>query len=239
METWAAKDPDAVLDYTYTIPLDEGDGVASYTLTRVSGTVVIDSDSEAAGVVTAWLSGGAAGETSLFLIAWITDDGREDDDYITLLVSDDAAPVALTDYAKPAPSDLIARYPAFADVNTTTIQYWLTDAERFVDDSWIEGDYAAGLMAMAAHNMVLAGLGTEAAATSELPAGVTSFKSGALSVAFSEGAANDRATGALSSTRYGAEFAMLRRRNKGGPRVTPTGTVPYVSQRYVDGEDVA
>jgi hypothetical protein len=239
MTTWAAKDPDAVLDYTYTIPLDEGDSVASYTLTRVSGTVVIDDDSNAGPVVTATLSGGTDGETSIFRIAWVTTAGREDDDYISLHISDDAGELALTDYAKPRPDHLKARYPAFADVPTATIQYWLTDAERFVDDSWTEGDYAAGLMAMAAHNMALAGLGTEAAATADLPAGVTSFKSGALSVQFSEDAANDRTTGSLSSTRYGAEFAMLRRRNRAGPRVTATGTVPYVSQRYVDGEDVA
>ena len=38
-----------------------------------------------------------------------------------------------------------------------TIRTWLTDAERFVDRSWAEGDYAAALMAKAAHEMVLLG----------------------------------------------------------------------------------
>jgi len=140
-------------------------------------------------------------------------------------------------YEAPTPEDLIARYPAFAAVDPDTIQYWLTDAERFVDESWTEGDYPIAIMALAAHNMVLAGLGTDAAATAELPGGVTNFKSGSLSVSFSDKAASDRAAGALASTRYGAEFAALRRRNRGGPRVTATGTLPYSPQHYVDGGD--
>lgn len=238
METWAAKDPDAVLDYTYIIPLDEGDSVASYTLTVMSGTVVIDADSNAGAVVTATLSGGTDGETALFRIAWETTAGREDDDYISQLVSDDAGALVLTDYAKPKPDHLKVRYPAFAGVPTATIQYWLTDAERFVDDSWTEGDYAAALMALAAHNMALAGLGADAAATADLPAGVTRLKSGSLDVSFGDAHAEARATGALAATRYGAEYAMLRRVNKGGARVTPTGTLPYVQQRYVDGEEI-
>jgi hypothetical protein len=141
-------------------------------------------------------------------------------------------------YEAPAPADLIARYPAFTAVADETIQYWLTDAERFVDESWIEGDYAPALMARAAHEMALAGLGSEAEATADLPAGVTSFKSGSLSVQFSEGAAADRAAGSLASTRYGSEFVILRRRNKGGARLTETGTIPYQPERYVDGEEV-
>lgn len=139
-------------------------------------------------------------------------------------------------YEAPEPDDLIARYPAFTDVEVETIQYWLTDAERSVDESWTEGDYPVALMALAAHNMALAGLGTDDTVTADLPAGVTSLKSGALSVAFTEGAANARATGSFASTRYGAEFERLLRVNRGGPRITPTGTLPYATGRYVDGE---
>lgn len=139
-------------------------------------------------------------------------------------------------YEAPAPADLIIRYPAFADVDTDVIQYWLTDAERFVDESWTETDYPIGLMAMAAHNMALAGLGSDAAAVAGIPAGITKLKSGSLDVSFAESAATDRAAGALASTRYGGEFAQLRRVNKGGPRVTPTGTLPYPQGHYVDGE---
>lgn len=235
-ETWPSKDPSAVLDYAFTIPLDAGDTVASHTFTLVSGTVVIDDENISGAVVTARLSGGADGETSVFKVTWETAAGREDEDYVTLpIIAVDYVALVLTDYTKPLPQHLIARYPAFADVPTATIQYWLTDAERFVDESWSEGDYAAALMALAAHNMTLAGLGTEAAATADIPAGVTSIKSGSFSATFADGVATDRVTGALASTRYGAEYAGLLRRNRGGPRVTATGALPYSPLHYVDG----
>lgn len=234
MTAWPAKDPDAILDYSYIIPLDEGDTVESHTFTRVSGTVVIEDEDIDEATVTARLSGGVDTETSVFKITWVTEAGREDEDYVTLrVIAADYVALGLTDYQKPLPQHLVARYAAFAEVPTATIQYWLTDAERFVDTSWTEGDYAAALMALAAHNMVSAGLGADAAALADLPAGVSRFKSGTLDVSFAEGATADRLSGALTASRYGAEYAMLRRRNKGGVRVTATGTVP--TYPYGDG----
>jgi hypothetical protein len=237
MTSWAAKDPDAVLDYVYRIALDAGDSVATHSLAVLSGTVSIDSESIAAAPdttdegygqdVTVWLSGGAAGETAVFRIAWITTDTRENDDVITLpVIESDIVPLVLTGYAKPAPADLLTRYPAFADVPVATIAYWLADAERYVTDAWTEGDYAAGLMALAAHNMALAGYGTEAAALSGIPNGVSRFKSGALEVNFTDAAANARVGGDLTSTRYGVEYQSLLARNRGGPLVAPTGVPP-------------
>lgn len=227
MATWAPKDPDAVLDYLYTIPLDQGDTVASYTLSLLAGTVAIDNQSRSGADVTAWLSGGEDGETAVFKIEWTTTLSRTNDDIITLAVqSADVPDLALTGYAKPAPGNLIARYPAFAAVPVSTIRAWLTDAERFVTDSWGEGDYAAGLMSLAAHNMALAGLGTDAASLSGVPAGVTALKSGSLALNFTPEAANARLTGDLTATRYGQEFAQLQARNVGGPRVAATGIAP-------------
>lgn len=202
----------------------------------MSGTVVIEDDDRDEAEVTALLSGGVDGETSVFRITWATSGGREDEVYITLPVtSADYVALEYTDYMKPLPQHLVVRYPAFEDVPTATIQYWLTDAERFVDTSWAEGDYAPALMALAAHNMVSAGLGTDAAALADMPAGVTRLKSGSLDVSFAEGATADRLSGALTASRYGAEYSLLRRRNKGGPRITATGALPYSSGRYVDG----
>lgn len=230
MPSWPPKDPDAVLDYLYTIPLDEGDSVSSSTFARLSGTVEIDSQSRTAAEWTVELSGGLDGETSVFHVEWVTAGGREDDDFVTLAVVSNE-PLALTDYAKPTAAHLIARYPAFAAVAAQTIFYWLTDAERYVDDSWTEGDYAAALMALAAHNMMLGGLGTDAVTLASVPAGITAMKSGSLSLNFSDAAARDRISGAYGSTRYGAEYLALLRRNRGGPRVAPTGTVPSCSGR--------
>jgi hypothetical protein len=239
MSVWPSKDPQAVQDYEYTIPLDDGDSVQSYTFTKLTGDVVVDSDSRTGAVVTAWLSGGTEGETAVFRIAWATVGGRDDDDVITIAISShEYEALEITGYAKPLPPHLKARYAAFAAVDAGTIQYWLTDAERSVTDAWTEGDYAAGLMSLAAHNMALAGYGTDASALASIPAGVSRFKSASFEMAFTDDAANARSNGALSSTRYGQEYANLLARNRGGPMIMATGTIPYdVALRYPQGEE--
>jgi hypothetical protein len=235
VRTWSPKDPDAVLDYTYRIPLDASDSISSgnVAITKLSGDVTIDSFTLAAApdtgdgvfgqVVTVWLSGGTDGETALFQIAWTTVGTREDDALVQLPVISAELPVlALTGYDKPAAGHLLARYPAFAQVAPSTIGFWLTDAERYVTNAWGEGDYAAGLMALAAHNMALVGYGTSGA-LGDLPRGVSRFKSGSLDVTLTDAAANGSG---YDSTIYGAEYARLLRRNRAGPFVAPTGLAP-------------
>jgi hypothetical protein len=219
MPSWPAKDPEAVADYRYDVVLDTDDELSSIDIALLSGTVEIDSQSSDETGITAFLSGGEDGETSVFRVSWMTAGGRSFDDIITLPVAaNEITELVLTGYAKPAAAHLIARYPAFASVPLTTVRAWLTDAERSVDDSWAEGDYAAALMSLAAHNMALAGLGA-ASGTGAIPAGVTRFKSGAMDVTVSEAAAGAMAKGGYQATRYGREFALLLRRNKGGPRL--------------------
>ena len=127
-------------------------------------------------------------------------------------------------YTAPTPANLKSRYPAFAAVDDAVVQTWLTDAERFVDTSWIEGDYAIALMAHAAHSMALLGIGTATGAAA-IPAGVTRFKSGAMDVTISDAAAKASAEGGYDATVYGREFKLLSRRSHGGPRVV-TGAAP-------------
>lgn len=242
-KAWPAKDPDRVDFYGYTIALDAGDSVVAYDLELLDGDVVIDSDARSGADVTAWLSGGTDGTTSVFRVSWETANGVEDDEVITLAViaNEISVPLPLTGYDKPKPGHLIMRYPTFAAVDPAIIQYWLSDAERYVDDSWLEGDYAAAIMALAAHNLVIAGHGTPAASTSSsstpvLPAGVTSVKSADFSMSVTPEQANARAEGALTSTIYGTEFKALQKRNRGGARVTLTGTAPYDPYLYPMGE---
>lgn len=128
-------------------------------------------------------------------------------------------------YTTPTANDLQARYPAFAGVLDATIDVWITDALRFVDETWIEDDYQPAVMAHAAHQMALIGLGTTTGAGA-LPAGVTRFKSGAMDVTVSEAAASAAAGGGYPATPYGREYARLLRRSHGGPRVVAAGTDP-------------
>lgn len=119
-------------------------------------------------------------------------------------------------YTAPTPATLKTRYPAFNAIEDATVQYWLTDSLRTVTDSWIEADRAVAMMALAAHNMAMQGLGAAAAG---VPAGVTSFRSGSFSVQVSDGAAERASAGGYDATRYGQEFRRLRWRSKGGPRL--------------------
>jgi hypothetical protein len=124
-------------------------------------------------------------------------------------------------YDLPSPSDLIARYPAFTAVDPTTIQYWLTDAQRYVDTSWIEGDYAPALIAHAAYDMARVSVpGLAGAYEAELVAGgVTDFQSASVRLRFSDEAVKAAVAGGYGSNIYGIEYYALLRRNKAGPRV--------------------
>lgn len=119
-------------------------------------------------------------------------------------------------FAVPTAADLKARYPGFAAVPDATVSYWIADAQRVVTDAWIEADYPIAIMLHAAHE--LASQGLEAGAGAGIPQGVTSFSSGSMDVSFSDAIAS--ATG-YAATRYGREFLVLLRRNRGGPIVTP------------------
>ena len=81
------KDPDAVLDYSinWSTWLVTGDTIVTSTWTADTG-ITIDSDSNTTTATTVWLSGGTAGESYGVTNHIVTDDGREDDRTITILV---------------------------------------------------------------------------------------------------------------------------------------------------------
>ena len=76
------KDPDAVLDYKFDWKSENWLGAAE-TITARTVTVETgltkDSDSEAAGIVTVWLSGGTAGESYSVACEIVTSDLRTDE----------------------------------------------------------------------------------------------------------------------------------------------------------------
>lgn len=209
MIVWPAKDPDEVLDYSWTPPLDDGDTIASYTATRSSGTATIDSDENSDTAVTVWLGGGTDGETDTFSLTATTTGGRTFREVAVLPVFDRA-------------SDLLAlfrlRYGAFSTLDDATIGYWLGDAAKLITESWTEADRDPAKLALAAHMLSESG-----ALSSGIPEGVTSFRSGSFSATFSDSAASR--TGLLTTV-YGREFLNLRRRSFIGPMSawTPTAS---------------
>jgi len=82
------KDPNAVLDYPISFVdwlADVSDTYASHTVT-CSGTLVCNSSSESAGVITVWLSGGRLGEVETFTIRITTVAGRVEDRTLRLRI---------------------------------------------------------------------------------------------------------------------------------------------------------
>ena len=130
-------------------------------------------------------------------------------------------------YTQATAADVQGTFPRFAAVADATIETWLTQARRSVDASWTEDDRALGEMLLAAHYMTLEGLGTGTEAEIAA-AGLGDFKSvrsGQFS--FTRGEGGDMAAaGTLASTSYGRRWKELAKINRGGPRVSGTGTVP-------------
>jgi len=83
------KDPDAVLDYAFDwtewLADSPAETISSHTVT-VSTGLTKDSDSEADGVVTIWLSGGTAGNKYNVACKIVTDQSRTEERSITIVM---------------------------------------------------------------------------------------------------------------------------------------------------------
>ena len=75
------KDPNAVLDFPISFAewlADISDTYASHTVTT-RGSIVCDSSTQSAGVITPIISGGTAGDTDSFTVRIVTIGGRSDE----------------------------------------------------------------------------------------------------------------------------------------------------------------
>lgn len=123
-------------------------------------------------------------------------------------------------FTVPTDDDLKLRYPAFAAVDEDVIEYWITDAQRIVTTSWDETDYGPAILALAAYNLALNGFGAAGGAIGGLAEmGVTDFKSASMSVSFDSATIAAASRGGYGANRYGTEFYVMLRRNRGGPRL--------------------
>lgn len=130
-------------------------------------------------------------------------------------------------YVAPTPAEFKIRYPEFTAVDDARVQYWLTDALRYVTDGWIEADRAVAEMAYAAFELCRGGAGTSGGAVAGLAGmGVTDFRSASFSVSFDSAVIAGSAGGGWSSNKYGRDFAVYLRRNTGGPFLAGVPALP-------------
>ena len=205
--TLTSKAPGERIAYLWTPSLAEGDTITVIpNIQLVSGTAALDGVSLIGDAqVKIWLIAGIDGETSEFLIEIDTVGGETIQETIYL-------PVNLSAYSALG-AMLVQVFPAFASIAPAQVDYWL-DRSAIVAD-W-GNDHAQ--MLLACHYMAVNGLGENASTI-----GLTSFKSGAVDMKFSEERAN--AFG-YDQTIYGQQFYMLLRRRHAGPRLAnPLGFV--------------
>lgn len=81
------RDPDAVLDYSvdWTSFLADTETITSHSV-EVPAGLTLDTSTESSGVVTAWISGGTAGDNYTVTYRITTSEGRTDDRSLTLVV---------------------------------------------------------------------------------------------------------------------------------------------------------
>lgn len=85
-----SKDPSAELDFGFkwTDWLEDGESIASHTITVTSGGVTVDSSSESNGIVTVWLSGGTEGRLAKVVCEVVTSEGRRDQRTMPISIND-------------------------------------------------------------------------------------------------------------------------------------------------------
>jgi hypothetical protein len=217
---WPAKDPDEVLDYSWTIPVDAGDTLATADITKVSGNVVIDSQDTDGNVRTAFLSGGTDGEVCEFRGIATTAGGRTYEETFFLQI-------AASDAPSPFLGQFVSAFPAFAAVPPASVAFWKAEADRVIAPlSSCLGERAdLATMLLTAHYLTLAGAG--AGAEAEMAAqGATGFKrirSGSLEL--ERGDAGNGDAGSFGATSYGARVWPMLRACVSGPMVAGTGRI--------------
>jgi hypothetical protein len=205
--TWTAKDPNEILDYSWPVPLDASDSIATHTAIVASGTVVIVSSEVQTNSIVVRVSGGAAGETALIKLTSDTAGGR---------VFEATFPLQIVD--SDAESTFKAVFPSFADTPRYAVSYWQARAAQVITDDY-GMDKAHATMLLTAHYLTMQGHGSDASAQRMGKfGGATRVKSGMLELAW------DGGKDGFMATKYGEElWPIIRAHNIGG--VTSTGTI--------------
>lgn len=124
-------------------------------------------------------------------------------------------------YTDPTAADIKTRFPAYASVSDPTIEAFIVEAKRLVDDTWLEADYAPAIMYVVAHYLATEDvLGGGAGATS--PGPVKSESLGDASTTYdTRGGSTTMSVedSEFANTVYGTRFLNIRRRNFAGPLV--------------------
>lgn len=115
----------------------------------------------------------------------------------------------------PTPEVFKARHARFATVADITCGLFLSEAARTVTIAWSETDYGDGIMYLAAHLMVMEGIGGGNAIG--IAGGIKKTKAGEVEVEFhgTAGGIGGKAWATYGGTIYGQRYLDLAARNGG------------------------
>ena len=120
-------------------------------------------------------------------------------------------------YTPPDAQTIKDRFPEFASLSDTRINFVIEEALRFVDDSWIEADYAPALRFLVAH--MLSVEGALDGGQSALQGPLTSQKLGDSSETYAAKSSIGGLDSELTATTYGQRFLALRNSNHPGIKI--------------------
>lgn len=117
-------------------------------------------------------------------------------------------------YTTPTAAEFKTRFPVFVSEGDDRIDAFLVEAQRSVDDSWLEDDYQPATMYLAAHLLLTE---NQAAGAAVGTSGVVKSESfgGEISKTYVTGSEED-ALGLRGSV-YGRRYLELLKKNHGGP----------------------
>ena len=125
----------------------------------------------------------------------------------------------------PTPDDFRTRYPEFAALDDATIQRYLDDAARSVDQTWLAGDYQNAIMSLAAHYYSTGSAATQGGGSDPASGYITSEHIGQVSISYAVPGGVSNMTW-LTSTPYGQSYARLLKLNFPGALAVSAIVVP-------------
>jgi hypothetical protein len=125
-------------------------------------------------------------------------------------------------YTAPTAATIKVRFPEFAAVDDDVITSLISEAGRYVDETWIEGDYTLAVSLWVAHQLSCEGHGTSAASKLAAVGTFQRIKSGDLEVSTGANSSGGNGGGVDSQyqrTNYGQRWLEMRARSFPTPTV--------------------
>lgn len=222
------KDPDEILKYEidWTGRFADGDSISTDAIAAVVAAGTTASISSDGAISTVEISGGTVNLAAGYTVTVTTANAETLEEYLFLQIVGAAPPDPAfpTTYVIPTVEQFLFLFPEFAGV--PNIAFYIQLASGFVDEGWVEKDYAMAIALLAAHEMATKGLGTSVDAR-DANSEYRTVRSGQLTLTrYASGERGGDTGSAMSATSYGRRYLGLLALNFSGPVVISGNGAP-------------